>query len=428
MLDIKEIRENREQVEALIRRKDKDGDFTELLRLDSLIRQQKTRVEQLKSERNQISKQIGEMKRKGEDPSEIMSQVSGMSEEIHRIDQDLQSLEPQYIDELSRYPNIPQEDIPVGQDPEENVEIKRVGQKPEFSFEPKNHLELNEKLKLFDFERGAKLSGSGWPVYHNWGARLEWALLSYMIETQTNNGFQMWWVPFMARPEILFGAGQLPKFQDQQFRVTDEDYNLYLIPTAEVPLNGLHQDEILNAEELPKKYVAYTPCFRREAGAAGKQERGLIRVHQFNKVELFCVTHPDDSAAMFEHMLESAEKVLQGLGMHYRNMLLVTGDMSFSSARTVDIEVWLPGQNRYYEVSSVSNCTNFQARRARIRYRSKESGKPEFVHTLNGSGLATARLMVALIENNQQKDGSVIIPEVLRKYLGGKEHLTPDEL
>jgi seryl-tRNA synthetase len=249
-------------------------------------------------------------------------------------------------------------------------------------------------------------------------------LINYMLETQIKNGFEQWIPPILVRPEIVFGSGQIPKFENQQFKITDPDYQLYLIPTAEVPLNGLHYDEILTEDQLPCKYTAYTPCFRREAGAAGSQERGLIRVHQFNKVEMFCFTKPEDSMRVFEQMMASAEEILQGLDLHYRNVLLVTGDMSFASARTIDIEVWLPGQNRYYEVSSVSNCTDYQARRSQTRYRTKE-GKVELVHTLNGSGLATSRLMVALLENNQNPDGSVNIPKVLQKYVGGLAKLTP---
>lgn len=425
MLDIKEIRQDRERVEELIRRKDLDGDLSEVIRLDTEIRERKTRVEQLKSQRNTASKQIGELKRKGEDTSSIMAEMSGISDEIRSIDSELQTLEADFETTLSSFPNLPDEDVAISQDPADNVVLKEWGEKPSFAFDSKNHLELNEKLGVFDFVRGAKVSGSGWPVYHDMGARLEWALLNYMLETQLKHGYKMWWPPFLARPEILFGAGQLPKFKDQQFRITDEDYDLFLIPTAEVALNGLHQEEILTAEELPHRYVAYTPCFRREAGAAGSQERGLIRVHQFNKVELFCLTKPEDSEAIHKEMIAHAEAVLEGLEMHYRSMLLVTGDMSFSSSRTIDIEVWLPGQNRYYEVSSVSNCRDFQARRAQIRFRREAGAKPEFVHTLNGSGLATARLMVGILENNQQEDGSVIIPEVLRKYLGGIERLEP---
>lgn len=424
MLDIKEIRKDRERIESLIRRKEPSADLSEIVRLDTEIRERKANGEQIKSQRNQLSKQIGELKRKGEDASAVMEEVSGLSEESHRIDKELNELEPQFEHALAAMPNLPDEDVPIAEDPEENVCIKTHLEKPSFSFEAKNHLELNEKLKVFDFVRGAKIGGTGWPVYHDLGARLEWALINYMVETHVSKGYKMWWTPFLARPEILFGSGQLPKFKDQQFRVKDDDYELFLIPTAEVALNGLHQEEILDENELPLRYVAYTPCFRREAGAAGKNERGLIRVHQFNKVELFCLTRPEESKEIHQQMMDSAESILQGLGMHYRNMLLVTGDMSFSSSRTIDIEVWLPGQDRYYEVSSVSNCTDFQARRAQIRFRRKGE-KPELVHTLNGSGLATARLMVALLENNQQEDGSVIIPEVLRKYMGGLERLTP---
>ena len=235
-----------------------------------------------------------------------------------------------------------------------------------------------------------------------------------------------WMPPALVRPDVMYGSGQLPKFENQQFKIQDEEYNLFLIPTAEVPLNGLHAGEILSEEELPLKYCAYTPCFRREAGAAGSNERGLIRTHQFNKVEMFCYTSPEDSSAMFDEMLKNAEEILEGLQLHYRNMLLVTGDMSFASARTVDIEVWLPGQDRYYEVSSVSNCTDYQSRRSQIRFRSK-GGKPELVHTLNGSGLATSRLMVALLENNQNSDGSINIPTVLQPYLDGKTKLEPGD-
>src|SRR5581483_6743909 len=275
------------------------------------------------------------------------------------------------------------------------------------------------------FKRGAKISGSGWPVYRDLGARLEWVLLNYMIDIHLENGFQMCMPPHLVRPEIMFGSGQLPKFEKQLFKISDDDYHLYLIPTSEVALNGLFYNEIFKEEELPKKLVSYTPCFRREAGAAGSSERGLIRMHQFNKVEMFCFTKPEESDAVFDQMMASAETILQGLNLHYRNMLLVTGDMSFAAAKTVDIEVHLPGQNRYYEVSSVSNCTDYQARRSQIRYRHKEE-KPELVHTLNGSGLATSRLMVALLENNQNEDGSVTLPVVLHKYLNGIKELIPN--
>ena len=425
MIDIKLIRKDAAGIEAKLKTKDSQISLKGIVEMDQQIRESKTKVEHLKATRNETSQRIGEMKRNGKDASDLMQQVTGIGEEIHTLDQRVTELEEKFHNEMSKLPNIPGDDIKIAEDPKENVLVKSWGTKREFDFAFKNHVELNEKLDLFDFKRSAKISGTGWPLYKGIGARLEWALINYMLEIQIKNGFLMWMPPLLVRREITYGSGQLPKFENQQFKITDQDYNLYIIPTAEVPLNGIHLDEIIPAEELPLKYTAYTPCFRREAGAAGSQERGLIRMHQFNKVEMFCFSKPEDSPALFEMMLKSAEEVLQGLEMHYRNMLLVTGDMSFASARTVDIEVWLPGQNRYYEVSSVSNCTDYQARRSNTRYREKD-GKPEFVHTLNGSGLATSRLMVAILENNQNSDGSVNIPKALQKYLGGLEVLKPE--
>ncbi len=424
MIDIRLIRKDRATVEAKLKTKDPQIDLSNICDLDQRIREGKTQVEQLKAKRNDISQKIGEMKRSGQNTSELMNQVASFADEIHSLDHQTKEWEEQFMQELSRLPNLPMDDIKISEDPKENVVIKEVGQKPSFDFPFKNHVELNEKLNLFDFKRGAKISGTGWPVYRGMGARLEWALLQYMIETHIKNGFMQWMPPLLVRRDIMFGSGQLPKFDNQQFKIQDEDYHLYLIPTAEVPLNGLHIDEIIPQEELTLKYMAYTPCFRREAGAAGSQERGLIRMHQFNKVEMFCFSKPEESNQVFDQMMESAEEILQGLELHYRNALLVTGDMSFAAARTVDIEVWLPGQNRYYEVSSVSNCTDYQARRSNIRFR-REDGKLDFVHTLNGSGLATSRLMVALLENNQQPDGSVRIPSVLQRYLNGQTTLIP---
>lgn len=429
MLNIKQIRQDPSLIEKKLQSKDPQASLKEILSLDEKTRQLKSSVEGLKSKRNDASKAIGLLLREGkkEEAHAMKESVAGTSEEIRQMDQELAQVEEQLQDRMARLPNLPGDEIPVSHDPQENVSIKEWGKKPSFSFSPKNHLQLNEALQILDFERGAKIGGTGWPVYKNWGARLEWALINYMLEIHLKNGFTQWIPPLLARPHVLYGSSNLPKFEDQLFKIRDEDYNLYLIPTAEVVLNGLHAEEILDSSLLPMKYVAYTPCFRREAGAAGSNERGLIRVHQFNKVEMFAFSRPEESEALFQEMLASAEEILQGLGMHYRNALLVTGDMSFAAAKTIDIEVWLPGQDRYYEVSSVSNCTDFQARRSKTRYRSEE-GKPEFVHTLNGSGLATARLMVALLENNQNEDGSVTLPEVLRKYLGGKERLEPEEM
>lgn len=425
MIDIRLIRKDRATIEAKLKTKDPQIDLSHICELDQRIRETKTQVEQLKAKRNEISQQIGKLKREGQDVASLMELVANFAEDIHRLDQQEKALEEEFNQELARLPNLPMDDIKVSADPKDNVLLKEYKSKPSFSFSFKNHVELNEKLHIFDFKRGAKIAGTGWPVYRNMGARLEWALIQYMIDIHIKNGFMQWIPPLLVRREIMFGSGQLPKFDNQQFKIQDEDYHLYLIPTAEVPLNGLHLDEILSEEELSLKYVAYTPCFRREAGAAGSQERGLIRVHQFNKVEMFCFTKPEDSLRVFDEMLASAEEILQGLDLHYRTMLLVTGDMSFASVRTVDIEVWLPGQNRYYEVSSVSNCTDYQARRSNIRFRRGPDSKPEFVHTLNGSGLATSRLMVALLENNQNEDGSVRIPAVLQPYLHGVTQLTP---
>lgn len=424
MLDIKLIRENKAEIEKKLRTKDASVNLDPILELDGRIRHKKTAVEQLKAARNETSKQIGTLKREGKSIDGITAEMTDQADQIRALDQELTTLEAEFHLEMSKLPNIPLDEIKVSPDPKDNVLIKDWGKKREFDFPFKNHLELNEQLHLFDFKRGAKISGTGFPVYKGLGAQLEWALLQYMISIHIKNGFMQWIPPILVRPEAVYGSGQLPKFANQQFKINDEDFHLYLIPTAEIPLNAMHSDEIIPEEELPLRYIAYTPCFRREAGAAGEKERGLIRMHQFNKVEMFCFTTPEQNEAQFQKMMDSAEEILQGLGLHYRNMLLVTGDMSFAGAKTIDIEVWLPGQNRYYEVSSVTNCTDYQARRSNIRYRKKEE-KPEFVHTLNGSGLATSRLMVSLLENNQNADGSVNIPEVLQPYLNGLNQLKP---
>ncbi|MFY7842907.1 MAG: serine--tRNA ligase [Rhabdochlamydiaceae bacterium] len=424
MIDIKLIRQQKTTIADKLKTKDKEISIEHIYQIDEESRRLRTVVEDLKAQRNLLSKQIGENKRNQKEEPQLLEQVSKINEDLSILDQKLNQMDKEINEELAKIPNIPMDGIKASYDPKDNVCIKTFGEQTQFSFPFKNHVELNEHLQLFDFKRGAKLTGSGWPVYKNLGARLEWALINYMIDTQIKNGFQFHLPPHLVKQEMMFGGGQLPKFEKQLFKVSDHDYNLYLIPTSEIALNGLHYDEIFKEEELPLKYVAYSPCFRREAGAAGSQERGLIRVHQFNKVEMFAFTTPEESEKVFQQMLDSAEEILQGLGLHYRNMLLVTGDMSFAAAKTVDIEVFLPGQNRYYEVSSVSNCTDYQARRSQIRFR-KQDQKPELVHTLNGSGLATSRVMVALLENNQQEDGSVKIPAVLQKYLNGLKELTP---
>ena len=424
MLDIRLIRKDPEMIQQRLRTKVQETDLSRVLSLDESIRSKKTAVEQLKAKRNEASETIGRMKREGKECGQHVQEMAAMAEQIHQLDHKISELEPAFIDELARLPNLPMEDIPISPDPKDNVMVRSAGEKPSFSFAIKNHVELNERLELFDFDRAAKISGSGWPSYKGLGARLEWALLNYMIDFHIQRGFTQWIPPIVVKKEVLFASGQLPKFANQQYVVFDGEQEMFLIPTAEVSLNGLLMEEILPVESLPLKYIAYTPCFRREAGAAGSLERGLIRTHQFNKVEMFAFTTPEQSPAMFEEMVNSAEQIVAGLGLHYRSMLLTTGDMSFASAKTIDVEVWLPGQNRYYEVSSISNCTDYQSRRSNTRYRSGKE-KPQLVHTLNGSGLATSRLMVALLENNQQPDGSVIIPQALRGYLGGLDKISP---
>ncbi|MEZ5315154.1 MAG: serine--tRNA ligase [Chlamydiales bacterium] len=417
MLDIKLIRKDRKNIEARLKKKDPDLNLDSLLELDDQLRNLMMQSETLKAKRNEKSKLFGKKKKRGEEIRELREEIRQIGDAITSLDRDLNEVEEKFIETLSRLPNLPMDEIKDSQDKTENEVIKIIGKKPLFSFNPKHHLDLNEKLNLFDFHRTAKTTGTGWPAYRGMGARLEWALINYMIETQQLNGFEFWLPPLMVRPLIMFGSGQIPKFDGQFYKTTDEDHPLFLIPTAEVILNGLHYDEILLEEDLPLKYAAFTPCFRREAGSAGKQERGLIRVHQFHKVEMFCFTKPEESEMMMEQMIEVAEQILKGLDLHYRLTKLVTGDMSFTAAKTIDIEVWLPGQNCFYEVSSISNCTDYQARRSQIRYRPNK-GKLELVHTLNGSGLATPRLMVALLENHQNMDGSVNLPSVLAEKLG----------
>jgi seryl-tRNA synthetase len=416
MLDIKEMRKNPQFFQEKLRTKNPEIDLSEILVLDEKLRALKTASEELKSKKNQFSKEIGMKKQRKEDTTSFAKELGEISDNLASFEQQIPDLEARLHHMLACLPNIPFDEIPISPSPKDNVCIKEVGKKPTFSFPFKNHVELNEKLGFFDFTRSAKISGSGWPLYKGMGARLEWALLNYMLDTHKKNGFTQIMPPLLVRPETMYGSAQLPKFENQLFKIEDKDYHLYLIPTSETALIGLHAEEVIDEESLPFCYTAYTPCFRREAGAAGSQERGLIRTHQFNKVELFCFATPEQSGQIYEKMLASAEEVLQGLELHYRNMLLTTGDMSFASAKTIDIEVFLPGQNRYYEVSSVSHCTDFQARRSQIRFKSKNE-KPQYVHTLNGSGLATSRLMVAILENNQQEDGSILVPKVLHKYL-----------
>ncbi len=421
MLDIKNLKNNQKAIEAKLNKKDPSVNLDRVISHYTSYVSIKQKLESSQNKMKLSAKEIGQKKQNGEDAGELISELSSLKKEITSLQSTLNESEKNYLDEIYKLPNIPDDDVPLSLNKEENVCVKTYKEKPQFDFTPKDHTELNEMLNLFDFERGAKISGSGFPIYTGMGARLEWALLQLMVDTQIKQGFEFTLVPHLVKPQSMLGVGQLPKFESQLFKIKDEDYHLYLIPTSEVCLNGLHAGEIIPFDTLPKLYSSYSPCFRREAGSHGKQERGLIRTHQFNKVELFAFTSADQSAKIFEKMLLSAEAILEQLGLHYKRMQLVSSDTSFSAAKTIDIEIFLPGQNCYYEVSSVSNCKDFQARRSAIR--TKREKKTEFVHTLNGSGLATSRLMVGLLETYQQEDGSIIIPEALRNYLGGQKVL-----
>ncbi|MFA5250445.1 MAG: serine--tRNA ligase [Parachlamydiales bacterium] len=416
MLDLKKLRSSPEEIEQKLKTKDSSIDLKAILELDEKVRNDQTEIDRLKARQNLASKEIGKKKENPAAIAALLKEMEELKKNLASLETDFKAVSEQRDQKLLELPNLPADGTPVSPDPKDNVCIKTWKEKRTFDFPFKNHLELNEKLRLFDFERASKISGANWPLYYNLGFRLEWALLNYMLDIHMQNGFIPIMPPLLLKEPIMEGCGQLPKFENQLYKIHDEDYKLYLLPTAEAAINGLHYDEIFEEESLPRYYVSYTPCFRREAGAAGKLERGLIRMHQFNKVELFAFTLPEESDKAFEKLLASAHEVLEGLEIHYRDMLLTTGDMSFAAAKTIDIEVYLPGQNRYYEVSSVSNCTDFQARRTKVRCK-KKNDKPRLVHTLNGSGVATSRLMVALLENNQQADGSVAIPKVLHKYL-----------
>ena len=418
MLDIRLIREQSDAVKQ--RLANRGGASAEqvdaVLRCDVQRRQAETQLQTLQADRNRISKEIGIKKKAGEDTSAIETQVRGMGEEIKLLNEEAAALDQEQRELLLSIPNMPHEQCPVGSDAAANPEVRVWGSKPEFAFAPKSHVDLGEKHGLFSFERGAKVSGSAFVCYMGAGARLERALINFLLDTQTREGgYTEVLPPLLVNAASLIGTSQLPKFEEQQYRCERDD--LYLVPTAEVPVTNLHRDEILKAEQLPIKYAAYTPCFRREAGAAGLGTRGLIRMHQFDKVELVKICKPEDSMAELEALTADAERILQFLGLHYRIIELCTGDIGFGSMKTYDIEVWAPGQGSYLEVSSCSNFGDYQARRMALRYKG-EDGKNHFCHTLNGSGTALARLYVALLENYQQADGSIAIPEKLRPYFG----------
>ncbi|NPA13416.1 MAG: serine--tRNA ligase [Aquificae bacterium] len=419
MLDIKLIRANPEEVKKRLATRDKNlpALIDKLLEIDQQRRELIKQVEQLQAQRKKLSKEIGILykNKQAEQAEQLKGEVNRIAQQINDLKEKLSQLEKQFQQILLSIPNLPHPSVPIGEDENDNVEVRRWGEPRKFNFQPKPHWEIGEKLGILDFERGAKLSGSRFTVMYNKGARLERALINFMLDLHTKeHGYTEVWTPVLVRPEALIGTGQLPKFEEDLYKVCDE--NLYLLPTAEVSLTNLHMDEILKEEELPKYYTAYTPCFRREAGSHGKDVRGILRQHQFDKVELVKIVKPENSYQELEKLVNEAEKVLQLLELPYRVVELCTGDLGFSAAKTYDIEVWIPSQNRYREISSCSNTEDFQARRSKIRYKDKE-GKNHFVHTLNGSGLAVGRTLLAIMENYQTEDGDFEIPKVLKDYI-----------
>ena len=417
MLDMKFVRENPELVVEAVKRRNGNLDLTEFLELDKKRREITVQVETLKSERNTASQEIGKLKKAGQDATEQMAAVRALGDKIAEDDKELKEIEVRLKEILLTIPNIPADDVPVGADDSANPVVRTWGEPGKFDFEPKAHWDIGEGLNIIDFERGVKVSGTRYIFYRGLGARLERAVISFFLDLHTEkHGYTEMFPPFIVNGASMQGTGQLPKFADDMFKLENGD--MYLIPTAEVPVTNYHRDEILTAAELPIRYTAYSGCFRAEAGAAGRDTRGLIRMHQFNKVELVKFTKPEESWDELEKLTLDAEEVLQLLGLPYRVVRLCTGDLGFSSATTYDLEVWLPAANCYREISSCSNFLDFQARRANIRFRRDAKAKPEFVHTLNGSGVAVGRTVAAILENYQQADGSVIVPEVLRKYMG----------
>lgn len=425
MLDLKLLQKHPEVVAKALADRHSSISVDEFIELDARRRAALTEVETLKSKRNAESAEVARKKRAGEDTTELVAELGKLSDRIKELDAETSEIKEKVYQWMLSVPNIPDASVPVGLDENDNPELHRWGTPREFTFPPKQHFEVGAAKTGLDFERGAKLAGSRFCVSHGVFARLERALMNFYLDTQTTEfGATEILPPFMVNSATMLGTGQLPKFEDDLFKMPAWDY--YLIPTAEVPVTNLHAGEILEEDQLPLRYTAGTPCFRSEAGSAGKDVRGLIRQHQFIKVEMVRFAHPDKSWEELENLRRCAEILLEKLELPYRTITLCTGDMGFGSAKTYDVEVWLPGQNTYREISSCSNCVDFQARRANIRFRPKGGGKPEFVHTLNGSGLPTGRSLVAVIENYQQEDGSIVIPNVLRPYMGGLEVITPD--
>lgn len=418
MLDVKRVRENFDSVKSDVEKRGK-GDFgiDNVLKFDIKRRELLAEVEQLKNKQNTASREVPKLKKEGKDTLALFAEMKELSAEIKVLDTQVSEVEEELRQALLFVPNTPHPDVPLGDDDTENLELRKFGEPTEFAFEPKAHWDIGEELGILDFERASKISGSRFTVYKGIGARLERAVINFMLDLHTEEqGYTEILPPFMANREAMTGTGQLPKFEDDMFHVPAKDF--FLIPTAEVPVTNLRANEIIEPEEMPVYYTAYTPCFRKEAGSAGRDTRGLIRQHQFNKVEMVKLANPDNSYEELEKLTHDAEEVLQKLGIPYRVVRLCSGDLGFSAAMTYDIEVWMPSYGRYVEISSCSNFEDYQARRANIRFRREKKAKPEFVHTLNGSGLAVGRTVAAILENFQQEDGSVVVPEALRPYVG----------
>ncbi len=422
MIDIKKLRENPQEFEARLKKKDPKISLSEIVALDEELRKIATDTDVLKNKRNVVSKEIGLLKDDENKRSEKIKEMKLVSDEIQALDNKIREVEAELYAKIYQLPNPPHDSVPVSENEQDKIIVRQYKEKPKYDFELKNHVELGTSLGIFDFERAAKIAQAMFSLYRGDGARLEWALINFMIDHLTREkGFELVIPPYLVNPTTAFTSGNLPKFENQLYKCKEDD--LYLLPTAEVPLGSIYRDEILDEEDLPIYLCAYSACFRREAGAHGREERGMIRVHQFNKVEMFKYVKPETSYDELEHIVSTAEEMVAKLGLHYRTALLVSTDIAQQSAKTYDVEVWLPAQGSYYEVSSCSNCEDFQARRGQIRYRPAGTKKTQLVHTLNGSGLATSRLMVSIVETYQQPDGSISIPEVLRPYMGGQEKI-----
>jgi len=421
MIDPKFIRANHKIVKEALDKRGVDGAVVaKFLKVDENWRKLNFEIDELKAKKNTVSDEVGKLKKEKQDAAGLISEMKVLSDKLKELEEKARPLEDELKNICLTIPNIPHSTVPVGNDASKNKEILRHGELPKFDFPPKPHWEIGKDLGILDLDRAAKTSGSRFAALFGMGAALERAIISFMLDVHTKeNGYREVLAPYMVNKESMVGTGQLPKFEEELYKMKDDE--LYLIPTAEVSVTNIHRDEVLKAEALPVKYVSYSACFRREAGSYGKDIKGLIRQHQFNKVELVKFSKPADSYGELESLTHDAEKILKLLGLHYRVVLLCTGDMGFASAKTYDLEVWFSSENRFREISSCSNFEDFQARRANIKFKPSSGGKPEFVHTLNGSGLAVGRAFAAILENYQQKDGSVRVPEVLRKYMDGLE-------